>query len=242
MQAPSPYQLFILVFSALAIGILGLETLAGLGAPALELLFYADTALCALFFADFVHSVAVAPDRRKYLLTWGWLDLLSSIPVIGALRLGRIGRVMRVLRLLRGVKVTRVLGTFFLSRRAESVLLASALLAVLLLLASSVGVLQVERGPEANIRTAGDAVWWSFATITTVAYGDRFPVTNGGKLIGAFLMTAGVGLFGALVGLMASWFLAPASRREASETETLRSEVAGLRAAVERLTALLRGR
>ena len=68
--------------------------------------------------------------------------------------------------------------------------------------------------PEANIKGVEDAIWWAFVTITTVGYGDRFPVTSEGRLIGALLMTAGVGLFGTFSGFVASWFLAPQKPRE----------------------------
>ena len=63
--------------------------------------------------------------------------------------------------------------------------------------------------PEANIKGPEDAVWWAFVTMTTVGYGDRFPVTTEGRLAGALLMVAGVGLFGTFSGFIASWFLAP---------------------------------
>ena len=61
--------------------------------------------------------------------------------------------------------------------------------------------------PDANIKTAEDALWWSYVTITTVGNGDRFPVTTGGRIIGTLLMTAGVGLFGTFTAFVSSWFL-----------------------------------
>jgi len=61
--------------------------------------------------------------------------------------------------------------------------------------------------PESNIKTAGDAIWWAFVTITTVGYGDRFPVTSAGRIIAAFLMITGVALFGTFTGFVAAWFM-----------------------------------
>ena len=58
-----------------------------------------------------------------------------------------------------------------------------------------------------NIKTAEDAIWWAWVTITTVGYGDKYPVTTEGRIIASFLMTAGVGLFGTFTGFIASWFL-----------------------------------
>jgi len=58
----------------------------------------------------------------------------------------------------------------------------------------------------ANIKTAGDAIWWSVATITTVGYGDVYPVTTEGRTLAMILMISGIGLFGILSGLAASFF------------------------------------
>jgi voltage-gated potassium channel len=71
-------------------------------------------------------------------------------------------------------------------------------------------VLMAERSaPDANIQSASDAMWWVYVTITTVGYGDRYPVTNAGRLVGIMVMTMGVGLFGTLAGFIANKLLAP---------------------------------
>lgn len=76
-----------------------------------------------------------------------------------------------------------------------------------MLIFGSISILQVETVPESNIKTAGDAIWWAFVTITTVGYGDRFPVTSAGRIIAAFLMITGVALFGTFTGFVAAWFM-----------------------------------
>ncbi|HTU99381.1 MAG TPA: potassium channel family protein, partial [Luteitalea sp.] len=93
--------------------------------------------------------------------------------------------------------------------------------------------------PASNIKTAEDAIWWAATTITTVGYGDRFPVTTEGRMIAAMLMAAGVGVFGVLSGLLAAWFTEPAQasaqRDEAiAELRALRDEIRMLQ---ERLDA-----
>ena len=71
-------------------------------------------------------------------------------------------------------------------------------------------VLMAERSaPDANIQTASDAMWWVYVTITTVGYGDRFPVTSAGRMVGVLVMTTGVGLFGTLAGFIANKLLEP---------------------------------
>ena len=73
-----------------------------------------------------------------------------------------------------------------------------------------------QQDPNANIKTGGDAVWWAFVSITTVGYGDQFPVTQGGRTMAVFVLATGVGLFGVLSGYLANFFLAPA--KEEPET------------------------
>jgi len=82
-------------------------------------------------------------------------------------------------------------------------------------------VLQAERAaPSTNILTAGDAIWWAYVTITTVGYGDRFPVTIGGRLVGIMVMTNGVAVFATFAGLISSKLLAsPAKDDEEKEPE-----------------------
>lgn len=226
-----PYLLFTLVLSLYAVVALAVTTFVELPAETRTLLEYADTAVCALFFVDFVVTFAKAPNRLKYLATWGWLDLLSSIPAIDALRWGRTARVLRILRVLRGVKATKILSEFVLYRRTQSAFLAASLVSILLVFFSATAVLQFETSPEANIRTPEDAVWWAVVTITTVGYGDRFPLSTEGRLIAVLLMSAGVGLFGTFSGFVAAWFLgAPGTRSSELEAiEELRREVLALR-------------
>ncbi|MBM3452384.1 MAG: two pore domain potassium channel family protein [Bacteroidetes bacterium] len=72
---------------------------------------------------------------------------------------------------------------------------------------STIRILQVENDPKSNIKTAEDAIWWADVTITTVGYGDKFPVTSEGRIISAILMTTGVGLFGIFTAFVAPWFV-----------------------------------
>jgi voltage-gated potassium channel len=81
------------------------------------------------------------------------------------------------------------------------------LLGILLLIFSSILILKVEDVPNGNIKTASDAVWWAFTTISTIGYGEFYPVSNAGRAIAGVLIIFGVGVFGTLSGLIASWFL-----------------------------------
>src|SRR4051812_2994907 len=91
-----PYQLFILCLCIWAILSLGAQVAMPVDSPTSTILLYADTAVCGIFLIDFLRSLYRAPNRVRYLATWGWLDLLSSVPTIGPLRLGRAGRIVRI--------------------------------------------------------------------------------------------------------------------------------------------------
>jgi len=104
----------------------------------------------------------------------------------------------------------------------------------MLVVVCSIAVLHFETTRDANIRTAEDAVWWSFATITTVGYGDRYPVTSEGRFVAVILMCAGVGLFGTLSGFLATWFLGHRHDDHESDLAALRKEISALREMIER--------
>lgn len=231
-QQSAPYLVFMLLLSVYAVGALAVGTFVHLSPPIRAVLAYADTAICFFFFIDFVITLARAPRRGRYLITWGWLDLLSSLPALDALRWGRAARALRILRVLRGIRATKVVSEFILYRRAQSAFLAALLVSVLLVVFSAAAVLTFETSPQANIRTAEDAVWWATATVTTVGYGDKYPLSSEGRLIAAVLMTAGVGLFGTFSGFVAAWFLESPARHstELEAIRELRDEVRELRA------------
>jgi voltage-gated potassium channel len=224
----TPYQFFMLGLCFYVLIALGTEALVSLDPETRAILRMVDHAICIVFFLDFCISLIRAPDKLAY-LKWGWIDLLSSIPTIEALRVGRAVRILRIIRILRGVRSTTILVKFLLRRRAESAFMTAALTSILLILFSSVAILHVETTAESNITTADDAVWWAFATITTVGYGDRYPVTAEGRLLAACLMSAGVGLFGIFTGFVASSFLSPGEEEQENELQHLRQELAEIK-------------
>lgn len=229
-QEPShSYLFFILALSVIALLALFVERVVPLGPEQRRVLEVFDWALCAVFFVDFLITLRGAARKWRYLATWGWLDLLSSIPAVAAFRIARSARIVRILRVLKIVRASRILARSFRSRRVESGLSAVGILAISVLLVASVAILQVERVDGANILGAGDAVWWALSTMTTVGYGDRFPVTAEGRLVAGLLMVAGVGLFGTLSGFLAAWFVEPGDQRREGEIEKLRSELAEIK-------------
>ena len=96
---------------------------------------------------------------------------------------------------------------------------AIAIITVLVIIFSSISILIVETAPDSNIKTAEDAVWWTFVTITTVGYGDKYPVTTEGRLIGIIVMVVGVGLFGTYTGYIASLFVSEGKKEDEKKNE-----------------------
>jgi voltage-gated potassium channel len=232
-SASPGYQVFMLVLCLFSIGILAFQVSRPSDPEVVAILTYADVAVCLVFLFDFGRSVVKAENRWRYLVTWGWIDLLSSIPTLDLARWGRIARVLRIARVIRGLHATQLLAGLLMKNRAQNAMLAVSAMALMLVTICSIAILQFESASGGNIQSAGDALWWAIATITTVGYGDRYPTTDEGRLVAVILMSAGVGLFGTFSAFLASRFVGEDGDSTQSEIVLLREEVARLRTAIE---------
>jgi voltage-gated potassium channel len=205
--------------------------------------------LSAIFLADFAYRLLTAESKFGYFFgQFGWADLLASLP-FPQVKVLRIFRLVRVVRLLRANGVTRIVRTL-LEDRAGSALLTLVMMGILVLEFGSLGILHIEQNAEgANITTASDALWYVLVTISTVGYGDRFPVTNDGRLVGTLIIVIGVGIFGTFTGYLANLFLAPKkSKRESvadvdvaqARVDRLRELMAEQQASIDEIEGLLR--
>ena len=202
------YELFIVAVSTLSIA--NIVVFLGPFNPASkEIAAIVDLLLSAILIIDFLGRLWLADPWQDYFFRRrGWLDLLGSLPL-------PLIRIFRVVRAYRGVLRVRALGGRKLARqliheRAQAALLAASFLVLLVLEVGSMLVVIAEQSaPGANIRTGGDALWWAVVTIATVGYGDRYPVTAAGRLIGVVMIVVGVGLFGIFTGYLARMFLTP---------------------------------
>ena len=175
---------------------------------------FVDNVICIFFLLDFFVRLRAAQDKWRF-MKWGWIDLISSIPEIEFLRVGRALRLVRIIRILRAFRSIKHIINHIYRNRSQGALTTVAVLAFVLIIFSSISILQFEGdAPNANIRTAEDALWWSYVTITTIGYGDKYPVTTEGRIIAVILMTAGVGLFGTFTAFVSSWILADKKKQE----------------------------
>ncbi len=196
-------------------------------------------ALCAtvaglvwlLFAVDYVVRLALAEQRGRFVRD-NLVDLASvALPLLRPLQLLRLVRALRIL--------DRKLGESLRGRVGYYLVAASSLAIVI----ASLAVLDAERkAPESNITSIGDAVWWAFTTMTTVGYGDQYPVTTVGRCVAVGLMLFGVGLLGSVTASLASLLLdRVADEDEADRTATRRDleeltrETAILTAEIQRL-------
>ena len=124
---------------------------------------------------------------------------------------------MRVYRLMRASGTEERLLIPLLKDRAGSALIILLLMGILVLEFGSLAILRAEKlNPDANIKTASDAIWYTMVTISTVGYGDRYPTTNWGRIIGTLIIIVGVGIFGTFTGYLANLFLSPQKKEESS--------------------------
>ena len=196
-------SLIILILSLYVLVSLVVTTFFSVTPEVHKILLQIDNFICIIFLIDFFNRFYQAPNKMKF-LKWGWIDFISSIPFIDFLRVGRLLRLLRLLRILRAFKSVKHIVEHVYKDKSKGLLSTVAVIAFLMVLFSSITILQVETAPNSNIKTAEDDLWWSYTTLTTVGYGDKYPVTTEGRLIAAVLMTTGVALCGTFAGYIAS--------------------------------------
>ena len=208
------YEIFIGFLSILSILNVALIYLAD--DPNLDTVIYALNGLFSvIFLADFTYRLFTADSKSRYFLReFGWADLFASLPFPQA-KVLRIFRLIRVTRLLRGYGINGIVRSL-VKDRAGSALFTLLLMGILVLEFGSLWILHLEQYAQgANITSASDALWYVIVTISTVGYGDEFPVTNNGRIAGSLIIVIGVGIFGTFTGYLANVFLRPAKEREA---------------------------
>lgn len=210
------YELFILILSLISIA--NLLVIPFLEPSAAQVVAITDLTLTLFFAIDFVKRLRAAEPRRRYLIEdWGWADLLAIIPF---LRILRVFRLVRVIRKLREHGAHRFAAELRTNRSASAFGLTVALVILVVEVAGAAIVAVERRSPEANIQTGVDAVWWAYVTITTVGYGDRYPVTTEGRFLGVLLLVAGIALFSVLTAYVAQKLIGtPGAAAEPSRPE-----------------------
>lgn len=228
------FQLAVLLLSIFVVISLTVELIFELPGDVIRILIYVDTIICVIFFVDFLQQLKAAPSKLGY-MKWGWLDLISCIPLM---EMNQFARLIRVFRLIRAIKSISMISHAINENKASSSLHFMVVISLMMMVFGSIYILYLEKGmPGANIHNAGDAFWWTFVTITTVGYGDFFPVTAEGRIVAMILITTGVGMFGSFTAVLASWIMDSSNERKMEDQ--IVKEVSDLRSEVKELKLLL---
>lgn len=240
----TPYGLFMIFLNFIAVIVaLFSFNFGGLNESTRDFLISLDIALSLVLLADFawrLSRVSMA-EFRQFLIPWGFVDFLGCLPAIPMLRF------FRLIRILRLTYAVRQVGLKQLVKNLREQMAASSLWGVIALTIPTIFVsgwwmysMETENciapATDANICTLGDGVWWAFVTVTTVGYGDYYPISNGGRVLAGILMTIGVGLFGVLTSYLATIFI----RQEEEQLETdLSAELSEVKQELSEIKTLL---
>lgn len=182
-------------------------------------------AVWALFGVDYLVRLALAPSRGRW--------FLHHLPDLAVIALP----ILRPLRLLRLVTLVGIMQRSAGAALRGRITLYTAGSAALLIFTSALATLDAERDePGSSIRTFGQALWWALTTITTIGYGDTFPVSTEGRFIAALLMIGGVALIGVVTATLASWIVSLVEEENAEQEAATQAQVAALQRQVSELS------
>jgi len=206
-----PMSLMSLILSFLALFVISGLLFVPIVQEARQVLIGLDFIICSVFLFQLTIDLFRSSNRSHFLKTH-WIDFIASIPMIEPLRYVRIFHILRVILVIRS---SRTIISELITNKKETTFASIILLMVLLLTIGAGSVLLTEsKDPTANITTGQDALWWAFVTISTVGYGDHYPVTTAGKLIASAVIICGVGIFGMISGLITSVITSPSKRQD----------------------------
>ncbi len=177
----------------------------------------------AAFAVELAVNVYLTEHRTRYLLTH-WFDVaLVALPFLRPLRIVRSARLLRLFGVVRvlaaGARLAHTL------REILTMHSLHYLLTVALILTVAAAAAHFERDAGGTIQDFPDALWWAVTTVTTVGYGDTYPVTGEGRGVGVFLMLVGIGVFGTLTASVAAFFVASAERESTVTIDDLMAEI-----------------
>ncbi|MCP9276613.1 potassium channel family protein [Mycolicibacterium arenosum] len=210
----------------IALAFLALYSVDVLARPSPALDTWLDSAMVVIwvcFGVDFLIRLSLASPRLRWLLWHLPEAVILMLPVLRPLRLLSLAVVIGVLQ--------RAIGHTIRGR----VIVFTACGTVLLVYSAALVMLDAERDHNENINNFGDALWWSFTTVTTVGYGDTVPVTVVGRLIAVALMVAGVSLLAVVTATLASWIVERVAAEDTASQVATAAQIEELRAEVRKL-------
>lgn len=215
-----------MLLAMVSVSLIVIEALQELSPHQRELFERVDLVIASLFLAEFVYRLLRAENRRRF---WArsWWELLAAIPVtsdmartLRGVQLFRVIRFIRVLRIVRlGVRLHVLLARMRAFGKATH-LVTITVTVTIIIFGGAVAFHYFEFGHNPNVKSFWDSAWWSLITVTTVGYGDIYPMTGEGRVIAAALLLIGLAAFGVFTASIASWMTRRnEDRREGGETE-----------------------
>jgi len=211
------WSAFVLLVTLLSVFNVLTATLLPLPEDAKDMLTMVSIAISLILWADFAYLLRQSPDKRYFMTKQhGWMVLLGSVPLLRFLRIIWFGWALRK----NGRSAREFLSTIVVKQSASGTLLFILFIVIVVFQGAVVFILHFEESSASgNIASISDAVWWAFATVTTVGYGDKYPVTDGGRIVATLLMAVGIALFSVITGSLAEWFSNRPSTQEPSQNE-----------------------
>jgi voltage-gated potassium channel len=205
------FDLFIQALIVISLVTFSVETLPDLTSETRRLLRQIEVIVVVVFTVEYLLRLYVADRKLRFVFSfYGLIDLLAILPFyvargidLRSIRVFRLMRLVRILKLLRFGKAAQRFKNAFRSIKTELSLFF--LTSVFVLYVSSVGIYYFENGAQPEkFASVFHALWWSVATLTTVGYGDIYPITLGGKLFAFVVLMVGIGMVAVPTGLISS--------------------------------------
>jgi voltage-gated potassium channel len=196
-----------------------------------HILWAVDWTIWGVFILDYVARLCLASNRWRWFLHHLLDFTIVALPLLRPLRLLRLLVLIELLQ--------RAVGDAFRGR----IVVYTVSGVLLLIYTASLAVFDKERYlPRATINSFGKALWWSITTVTTVGYGDVYPVTNTGRVIAVLLMIGGISLVGVVTAALASWIIERVAEEETASQVATAAHIDELRSEIRELAQELRGR
>jgi voltage-gated potassium channel len=206
-------EIIIVVLSLLSVALLIFEVVADASSAQMRFLEQIDVGIAFVFLGEWVLNLLRAEDRRRYLRR-RWWELLACVPISSDLaHVLRGVRLLRVIRLVRLLRIARLaVRVEILARESKAFFIDSSLIYIstasaVIVFSAALAFHYFEMSVNPNVHNFFDSFWWAIATVTTVGYGDIYPVTTEGRIVAIFLMLTGIGTLGVYTAAIANYVI-----------------------------------
>lgn len=205
------FDIFIQILIIISLIAFSIETLPDLSPDIYQLLHGIEVFVVVIFTIEYILRIVLTDKKIAYIFSfYGLIDLLSILPFyltatvsLQALKILRLLRLLRILKLVRyNQALVRISQAIYLVKEELTLF---TIVTLMLLYLSAMGIYHFEHAaqPE-NFRSIFDSLWWSVVTLTTVGYGDIYPITDGGRIFTFFMLMLGLGIVAIPTGIIAS--------------------------------------